>query len=105
MNAFSLGDGDAYRAAMADVERDATLIFTLLGQEPWSWPTGKTFLKELLRRGPRELGAFFGDAMPTQRSWLEREFRSALVQALFAPWVLHTGMGPDDVMSALMTKV
>ena len=105
MNALSPSDGNAYRAAMADVEREAPLIFTALGQEPWSWPTGKVFLKALFRRGPRELGAFFGEAMPTQRSWLEREFRSDLVQALFAPWVLHTGMGPDDAMSALMTKV
>jgi phytoene dehydrogenase-like protein len=105
MNALSPGDGDAYRAAMVGVECDAPLIFTVLGQEPWSWPTGKTVLKELFVRGPRELGAFIGEAMPTQRSWLEREFRSDLVQALFAPWVLHTGMGPDDAMSALMTKV
>src|SRR5262245_32871418 len=105
LNAVAPGDGDAYRAAMADVERDAGLIFTLLGQEPWSWPTGKAFLKELFHRGPRGLGAFIGEAMPTQRSWLEREFRSDLVRALFAPWVLHTGMGPDDAMSALMTKV
>src|SRR5262245_13869738 len=105
MNALSPGDGDAYRAAMADVERNAPLIFTLLGQEPWSWPTGRAFLRELIRRGPRELGAFMGEAMPTLRSWLEREFRSDLVRALFAPWVLHAGMGPDDAMSALMTKV
>jgi len=43
--------------------------------------------------------------MQTQRSWLEREFRSDLVRALLAPWVLHTGMGPDDALSSLMTKV
>src|SRR5262245_24271264 len=105
MNALSPADGGAYRRAMDDVERDAPLIFTALGQEPWSWPTGKAFLRELLHRGPRELGAFVGDAMPTQRSWLEREFRSDLARALFAPWVLHAGMGPDDALSALMTKV
>src|SRR5215467_1974693 len=62
-------------------------------------------INALFRRGPRELGAFIGEAMPTQRSWLEREFRSDLVRALFAPWILHTGMGPDDAMGALMTKV
>src|SRR5262249_16468000 len=96
---------DAYRAAMADVERDASLIFTVLAQEPWSWTTGRAFLSEFFRRGPREVGAFIGEAMPTQRSWLEREFRSDLVRALFGPWILHTGMGPDDAMSALMTKI
>src|SRR5262245_8313059 len=105
MNSLSHGDGDAYRAAMAEVERDASLTSTALGEEPWSWRTVKALLKELFGRGLRELGAFIGEAMPTQRSWLEREFRSDLVRALFAPWVLHTGMGPDDAMSALMTKV
>src|SRR5262245_52737842 len=64
MNALSPGDGDAYGAAMADVERDAALIFTALGQEPWSWPTARALFKELLARGPRELGAFVGDALP-----------------------------------------
>src|SRR5262249_19883191 len=105
MNALSPGDGDAYRSALAAVERDAQLIFAVLGEEPWSWPTVKAGLRERFGRGPRELGAFTGEAMPTQRSWLEREFRSDLVRALFAPWVLHTGMGPDNAMSALMTKV
>src|SRR5215470_6609863 len=56
MNALSPGDGDADRAAMADVEREASLIFSILGQEPWSWSTGKALINELFRRGPRELG-------------------------------------------------
>ena len=105
MNALGPGDGDAYRAAMEEVGRDAPLIFTILTQEPWSWATAKTLGSELYRRGPRGLAAFFGDALPNARSWLEREFRSDLVRALIAPWILHTGLGPDDAMSALMAKV
>src|SRR5262245_10110017 len=88
MNALSAGDGDAYGAAMAEIERHAALIFTVLGQEPWSWPTAKTLLKELLARGARELAAFVGDAMPTQRSWPEREFSADLVRRLLARSVL-----------------
>ena len=41
MNALAPGDGDAYRAAMEEVARDAPLIFTILTQEPWSWTTAK----------------------------------------------------------------
>src|SRR5262249_56348650 len=79
MNALSPSDGDAYRAAMADVEREAPLIFTALGQEPWSWPTGKVFLKALFRRGPRELGAFIGEPLPTHAARLERRVRPDLL--------------------------
>ena len=105
MNALAPGDGDAYRVAMEEVARDAPLIFTILTQEPWSWTTAKALATELYRRGPRGLAAFFGDALPNARCWLEREFRSDLVRALIAPWILHTGLGPDDAMSALMAKV
>jgi phytoene dehydrogenase-like protein len=105
MNALAPGDGDAYRAAMEEVAHDAGLIFPILTQEPWSWTTAKALATELYRRGPRGLAAFFGDALPNARSWLEREFRSDLVRALIAPWILHTGLGPDDAMSALMAKV
>src|SRR5262245_5057137 len=73
LNSLAPGDGDAYGAAMAGVEREASLIFTALGEEPWSWATGKALLRGLFARGGlRELGAFIGEAMPTQRSWLER---------------------------------
>src|SRR5215510_8902189 len=47
MNSLSPGDGDTYRAAMEDVEREASLIFTILGQEPWGWATGRAFINEL----------------------------------------------------------
>jgi len=105
MNVLSPGDGDAYSSAMEEVARDAPVIFTILTQEPWSWTTAKMLPTELYRRGPRGLAAFVGDALPNARSWLEREFRSDLVRALIAPWILHTGLGPDDAMSALMAKV
>jgi phytoene dehydrogenase-like protein len=43
--------------------------------------------------------------MQSARAWLETEFSSELVRALLAPWVLHTGLGPESPMSALMARV
>ena len=48
---------------------------------------------------------FFGEALGTARGWLETRFQSELVRALFAPWVLHTGLGPESAYSGQMAKV
>lgn len=105
MNALSAGDGDAYAAAMQEVERDAETIFTLLGSELWTAATGKTLARRAWKQGARDTVGFFGDAMRPSRAWLTEHFRSELVQALLAPWVLHTGLGPESAMSSLMAKV
>ena len=57
------------------------------------------------RRGLRGLAEFFGEALGTGRGWLETRFQSELVRALFAPWVLHTGLGPESAYSGQMAKV
>ena len=61
--------------------------------------------KELRRRKIGGTFEFFGDALETCRTWVERDFRSDLVKGLIAPWVLHAGLGPDDAYSGLMGKV
>ncbi len=48
---------------------------------------------------------FFGEALGTARGWLECRYQSDLVRALFAPWVLHTGLGPESAYSGQMGKV
>ena len=48
---------------------------------------------------------FFGEALGTARGWLETRYQSEVVRALFAPWVLHTGLGPESAYSGQMAKV
>lgn len=105
MNALAAGDGDAYAAAMGSVERDAETIFTLLGSELWTTKTGRTLAKRAWREGAHATLGFFGDALQSSRAWLGANFASPLSQALLAPWVLHTGLGPESAMSSLMAKV
>jgi len=104
-DALHAGDGQAYRAAIQEIEGNADLIFSLLGNELWS----RKVLGDVVRRGWRAglhpMAAFFGTGLQSARAWLESEIGSDLLRALLAPWVLHCGLGPESAMSGLMLKV
>jgi len=105
MNSLSHGDGDRYAASLKVLEDNAPLIFGLLGNEPWRWSTVRLLAGAAWRMGPLNLAAFFGDAMGNCRNWLTETFESDLNRALLAPWILHTGLGPDATLSGLMSKL
>jgi phytoene dehydrogenase-like protein len=77
----------------------------LLGGSLWTSSTLRLMLREGWRRGPRSLAAFFGEALVSGRAYLESRFTSELVHALFAPWVLHVGLGPESAYGGQMLKV
>jgi phytoene dehydrogenase-like protein len=104
-DALAPGDGAAYGRELAAMGGDLNLIFALLGGPLWSHATGRLVIREAWRRGLRNLAGFFGEALGTARAWLEQSFTSEVVQALFAPWVLHTGLGPESAYSGQMAKV
>ncbi len=99
------GDGARHLADVGGVERNAPLLFALLGGQLWSWPTARLLASESWKRGPRALAQFFGEALVTARAWLEANYQSEVTRALWAPWVLHTGLGPESAYSAQMAKV
>lgn len=99
------GDGAAYAQAMAQVQAQAPLLFSLLGNELWRLGTAKTLASTAWKQGPQALSAFFGEALTPAQPWLARAFGSDLGRALLAPWVLHCGLGPDAPLSALMARV
>src|SRR5918994_1726512 len=43
--------------------------------------------------------------LATSRDWLEQTFASERARGVLAPWVLHTGLGPDAAASGFMTQV
>lgn len=103
--ALAAGDGDAFARGVGEVEANAGLLFPLLGQQLWGRQTATLLGREALARRPRGLAAFFGEALAPARGWLESDFRSDTARALFAPWVLHTGLGPESSYSGMMAKV
>lgn len=104
-DALAEGDGAAFAEAADGVGANADLIFALLGQGLWTRKTATLLAREAWRRGPRGLAAFMGEGLAPARGWLETAFRSDTSRALLAPWVLHTGLGPEAAYSAQMGKV
>ncbi|MBU4528738.1 MAG: NAD(P)/FAD-dependent oxidoreductase [Hoeflea sp.] len=104
-NALAGGDGDRHGADVGAIEADAPFLFALLGGELWSWPTAKLLAGQAWKRGPRGLAAWMGEALRPTRAWLESSYSSELVQALWAPWALHTGLTTESAYGAQMGKV
>jgi phytoene dehydrogenase-like protein len=104
-DALAKGDGAQYATDMERLGADAPFIFALLGGRLWSWEMAKTVAREAWRRGPAALSAFFGAALISARHWLQPHYTSDLFHALMAPWVLHTGLGPESTYSGQMAKV
>ncbi len=103
--ALAPGEGGRFDADMAALGPDLGLVFGLLGGELWSGQTARLMLREIWARKITGTVNFFGDSVTSARTWVDRTFRSDLARAMFAPWVLHTGLGPDAAMSGLMARV
>jgi phytoene dehydrogenase-like protein len=84
---------------------NADLAFGVLGTELWS-PAGLSLAAKTMRRlGRAGALAFLGDVLQSSRDWLETTFASERAHGVLAPWVLHTGLGPDQAASGFMTQV
>ncbi len=104
-NALAAGDGDQHGRDVGGIGADASFLFALLGGSLWSWGTAKLLFGQVRKRGLRGLAAWMGSALAPARGWLESQYQSPLVQALWAPWVLHCGLTPESAYSGQMAKV
>lgn len=106
LDEIAAGDGETLRRMAQQIfHDDAALIFGLLGQNPYGCGILKLLFSEWRKRGLDGLARFAGSSLETFRRWAERELQSDFSRALLAPWVLHTGLGPDDASSALIGKL
>jgi phytoene dehydrogenase-like protein len=98
-------DGAAWQRVVGDFAPNLDLAFAVLGTELWSQAGVALALKAYRRLGRRGLAEFTGSLVQSSRDWLTQTFESPRAHGLFAPWVLHTGLGPDAASSGFMTKV
>jgi len=103
--ALAAGDGKAFSAEMDRLGADAPFLFSLLGGALWSSTILKTVSRQAWGRGLRNLAGWFGNALAPARGYLQSAYGSDLTRALWAPWVLHCGLSPEDAYSAEMLKV
>ena len=102
---FAEGDGAAWQRQFEEFMANADLSFGVLGTELWS-AGGLGLGQKMLRRfGRHGLLEFAGHALSTCRDWTTATFRAPEAHGLLAPWVLHTGLGPDNAVSGFMTQV
>src|SRR5207253_1848001 len=84
---------------------NADLAFGVLGTELWSAAGLALGARALRRLGRNGFAEFAGGLLQTSRAWLEQTFASERSHGVLAPWVLHTGLGPDAAASGFMTQV
>jgi phytoene dehydrogenase-like protein len=100
-----LGDGEAWLALLGEFLPNADLAFGVLGTELWSRQGAALGLKAVRRLGREGARDFTGKLLVSARDWLEEVFVSERAHGLLAPWVLHTGLGPDAAASGYMAQV
>jgi phytoene dehydrogenase-like protein len=98
-------DGPAWQAMFERFMMNADLSFGVLGTELWSGAGLGLGRRALRRFGRRGLLEYAGLVLVSCRDWLGDTFESDAAHGLLAPWVLHTGLGPDQATSGFMTQV
>jgi phytoene dehydrogenase-like protein len=99
------GDGEAWGRMLESFFPNADLAFGVLGTELWSRAGAGLGMKAYRRLGRRGFAEFVGELTISSRDWLMTTFQSERTHGLLAPWVLHTGLGPDAAASGYMTQV
>lgn len=106
LNAVAPEDGPLI-GQMADeiFNKNAELLFGLLGGSPYQFATFKLLFKQWRKRGVDELLEFASSALAPFRTWSQQHIKHGITEATMAPWVLHSGLGPQDAGSALIGKL
>jgi len=99
------GDGAAWERQFAAFMANADLSFGILSTELWSTAGVSLGRKAYRRLGRRGLLEFSGNTLVSCRDWVTATFSSERAHGVLAPWVLHTGLGPDQATSGFMTQV
>jgi phytoene dehydrogenase-like protein len=105
LDRHAAGDGESWDRVVAEFMPNADLAFGVLGTELWSTSGAGLGAKAYRRLGRRGLVEFAGTLLTTCRDFLTETFVSPQAHGLLAPWVLHTGLGPDAAASGFMTRV
>jgi phytoene dehydrogenase-like protein len=95
-------DGAAYLVALGELEKQLPLIGPMLSGEPRSVGNLRTFTVGWRKSGRNELEDLLRSTLTSGRAWARGRFAGPEVDHLFAPWLLHAGLSPDQAQGGLM---
>lgn len=98
------GEGARFVADRQGFDAVAPWVMGLLGDEVLSTTTLRSALAARRHLGRHGAQSLAGSLAESARTWLESAYRTPAPAALFAPWVLHTGLGPDAAGSGIMGR-
>ena len=104
-NQIMAGEGEKNQKFMKNFEGNSEIVFQLLTNEPLSWSSIRRLLKSVRKKGVKELKREVGTMIKSADHLLNQYFKSDVIKALFAPWILHTGLGPNDAAGNIMLQV
>lgn len=104
-NQLSPGDGDRYQQMMEEFETNSDLVFHLLSNEPISWTSFRKIIRTVRKKGTQEFKREVGTMLKSASHLLDLYFENDVIKALLAPWILHTGLGPDAAGGNIMIQV
>ena len=99
------GDGEAWRQLFQELEQLSPLIFGLLHSDLTSDQATEMMKKLMLAEDGKILSPFAKEFMLTAREFLESRFQSDEWRGVLAPWIIHTGHGPDEVNGGFWMRV
>ena len=99
-----LGEGARFVADRQGFDAVGPWVMSLLSDEVVSRTTLGSMLSARWHLGSHDARALAGSLAESARTWLDSTYRSSAPGALFAPWVLHTGLGPDTTGSGIMGR-
>lgn len=99
------GDGAAWQHLLQNIGQYAPQIFTLLRTD-LTTPEAREMIRQLmLSPDGKNPSPFATEFLLTARDVLESSFQSELWRGVLAPWVLHSGHGPEEANSGFWVQL
>lgn len=99
------GDGAAWAQMLSGLGAHAPQVFTLL-KSALDSPESSDLIRQLmLAPDGKAPSDFAGEFFLTARDVLESTFKSDVWRGFLAPWVLHSGHGPEEANSGFWVKI
>jgi phytoene dehydrogenase-like protein len=98
-------DRDAYRAMIVRFGAHAAGISGLLSTELHSRSALGAVAKLFRAVGTAGMESYARDMLTSGRAWMRARFAGPETDRLWAPWLLHAGLGPDSASGGLMVPI